>query len=756
MNDNARRGYAGRIERSDSMEQMDYMTFLQQKIVKMEDSGFVAKNLNPLLFDFQKRIVEWSLKKGRSAVFAGCGLGKTAIQLEWARGVAEHTGEPVILLAPLAVSHQTIQEAAKFKITNVHIVQDQSQIKQGINITNYEKIHKFNAESFSGVVLDESSILKGLDSKTRALLTENFMRTPYKMACSATPAPNDFMELGSHSEFLNVMNRAEMLAMFFTHDGGNTSKWRLKGHSRHKFWEWVASWAVVVRTPSDIGYSNDGYILPQCTITTEIVKMERDDGALFALEAISLNEQRASKRKSLADRVSKCAEMVNSSNDQWIVWCELNDESTALKNAIPDAVEVRGSDTNEHKESALIGFSEGKHRVIVTKPSIAGHGMNWQNCHNIAFCGLSHSYEQFYQAIRRCWRFGQQNPVNVHVVIGEKERPILDNVSRKEKDAEKLWEGVVAVMQGGVSDVMKKHVAEYAETSATGSGWEIIHGDCVEAVSKMPDESVHFSIFSPPFASLYTYSDSERDMGNNKTYDEFEQHFKFLIRELHRVLKPGRNISIHCMNLPLSKQSYGEIAIRDFRGDIIRWFQDAGFVFHSEVCIWKDPVIAMQRTKALGLLWKQLRKDSTMSRQGVPDYLVTMRKPGVNLEPVTHTKESFPVDQWQKWASPVWDDINPSDTLQYLSARDDADERHICPLQLQVIERAIRLWSNPGDTVLTPFAGIGSEVYQAVKLGRRGIGVELKKSYFDLAIRNLMILEESSKQMGLFDGEVTA
>ena len=738
------------------MEQMDYMTFLQQKIVKMEDSGFVAKNLNPLLFDFQKRIVEWSLKKGRSAVFAGCGLGKTAIQLEWARLVFERTQEPVIILAPLAVSHQTIQEAAKFKITNVHIVQDQSQIKQGINITNYEKIHKFNAESFSGVVLDESSILKGLDSKTRALLTENFMRTPYKMACSATPAPNDFMELGSHSEFLNIMSRAEMLAMFFTHDGGNTSKWRLKGHSRHKFWEWVASWAVVVRTPSDIGYPDDGYILPSCEITTEIVKMERDEGALFAIEAVSLNDQRASKRKSLADRVSKCAEMVNSSNDQWIVWCELNDESTALKNAIPDAVEVRGSDTNEHKESALIGFSEGKHRVIVTKPSIAGHGMNWQNCHNIAFCGLSHSYEQFYQAIRRCWRFGQQNPVNVHVVIGEKERPILDNVSRKEKDAEKLWEGVVAVMQGVVSDVMKKHVAEYAEKSATGSMWEIIHGDCVEVVSKIPDESVHFSVFSPPFASLYTYSDSERDMGNNKTYDEFEQHFKFLIRELHRVLKPGRNISIHCMNLPLSKQSYGEIAIRDFRGDIIRWFQDAGFVFHSEVCIWKDPVIAMQRTKALGLLWKQLRKDSTMSRQGVPDYLVTMRKPGVNPEPVTHTKESFPVDQWQKWASPVWDDINPSDTLQYLSARDESDERHICPLQLQVIERAICLWSNPGDTVLTPFAGIGSEVYQAVKFGRRGIGVELKKSYFDLAVRNLMILEESSKQIGLFDGETTA
>ena len=737
---------------------MEYKTFLREKWKIIEQSGFEAVDINSLLFDFQKDIVRWATLKGRSAIFAGCGLGKTAIQLEWGRLVADHTGGMVLLLAPLAVSRQTLSEAAKFSIANVRIAESQSDCKPGINITNYEKIHKFNPESFSGIILDESSILKGLDSKTRLLLTDSFASTPYKLACSATPAPNDFMELGSHSEFLNILSRSEMLATYFIHDGGNTSKWRLKGHAKDKFWMWVASWAVVVRAPSDMGYPDDGYILPPLEIKTEIVEVEPDEGVLFAMDALTLTDQRTAKRQSLQDRVKSCAEMVNGSPEQWVVWCELNDESSALALAIPDAVEIRGSDSNEHKETSLIAFSEGKIRVIVTKPSIAGHGMNWQSCHDIAFCGISHSYEQFYQAIRRCWRFGQIHQVNVYVVIGEKERAILANVERKEREAENLWNGVVAVMGKELSEISRREIVEYEPDSVVGKDWELIHGDCVDEIKKIPDGAIDFSVFSPPFASLYTYSDSERDMGNNKDYQSFEVHFKFLIKELYRVLAPGRNISIHCMNLPLSKQNFGEISIRDFRGDIIRWFIDVGFLFHSEVCIWKDPVIAMQRTKALGLLWKQLRKDSTMSRQGVPDYLVTMRKPGDNMKPVTHTKESFPVEQWQKWASPVWDDINPSDTLQYLAARENDDERHICPLQLQVIERAVKLWSNPGDLVFTPFAGIGSEVYQAAKFGRRGLGIELKKSYFDIAVKNLQSLDVDKRQMGIFDSlsEVTA
>lgn len=284
-----------------------------------------------------------------------------------------------------------------------------------------------------------------------------------------------------------------------------------------------------------------------------------------------------------------------------------------------------------------------------------------------------------------------------------------------------------------------------------GKDWSLYNGDSVEVLKGIPSDSIHYSIFSPPFASLYTYSNSERDMGNCNNDEEFSLHFQFLIKELYRVLMPGRLLSFHCMNLPTSKQNDGFIGIKDFRGNLIKAFEKEGFIYHSEVCIWKDPVIAMQRTKALGLLHKQIKKDSAMSRQGIPDYLVTMRKPGDNPERVTHTNESFPVDIWQQYASPVWMDINPSNTLQKESARDEKDERHICPLQLGVIERAINLWTNPGDIVLSPFGGIGSEGYVAVKKGRKSIAIELKESYYRQSVKNMQAVENSKKQISIFD-----
>lgn len=281
----------------------------------------------------------------------------------------------------------------------------------------------------------------------------------------------------------------------------------------------------------------------------------------------------------------------------------------------------------------------------------------------------------------------------------------------------------------------------------------LYHGDCVDVMRGMPDSSVHYSVFSPPFASLYTYSNSPRDMGNVRNESEFFAHFKFAVAELFRILKPGRLLSFHCMLMPTSKSRHGYIGIDDFRGDLIRAFRDAGFIHHSEVVIWKDPVTAMQRTKALGLLHKQIKKDSCMSRQGIPDYLVTMRKPGVNDEPVSHTAEEFPVTLWQRYASPVWMDIDPSDTLQYRSAREHDDERHICPLQLEVIRRALKLWSNPGDVVFSPFAGIGSELYVALEEGRRAVGAELKASYYEQARRNLLTVETGKgRTLDMFGG----
>lgn len=281
----------------------------------------------------------------------------------------------------------------------------------------------------------------------------------------------------------------------------------------------------------------------------------------------------------------------------------------------------------------------------------------------------------------------------------------------------------------------------------SGEGWIMYNADCVEALRALPDASIHYSVFSPPFASLYTYSNSDRDMGNCRGMDDFADHFKFLVPELFRVTKPGRLLSFHCMNLPTSKERDGYIGIRDFRGQLIAAFVSAGWIFHSEVCVWKDPVTAMQRTKALGLLHKQIKKDSCMSRQGIPDFLVTMRKPGDNAERVTHTNESFPVGKWQNYASPVWMDINPSKTLQRASAREESDERHICPLQLEVIERAVDLWTNPGDVVLSPFAGIGSEGFVSLRMDRKFVGVELKRSYFKQACKNLANVQT---QGGLF------
>jgi DNA modification methylase len=289
-------------------------------------------------------------------------------------------------------------------------------------------------------------------------------------------------------------------------------------------------------------------------------------------------------------------------------------------------------------------------------------------------------------------------------------------------------------------------------SQSEGKDWKLFHADTVEVARDLPADSVDFSVFSPPFASLYTYSASERDMGNCKGTEDFFEHYRYLIREQLRAMRPGRNIAIHCMLMPTSKERHGYIGLQDFRGDIIRAYQSEGFIFHSEVVIWKDPVTAMQRTKALGLLWKQIKKDSAMSRQGIPDYVVTMRKPGVNTRPVSHTPEEFPVDVWQKYASPVWMDIDPSDTLQYQSAREEEDERHICPLQLGVIRRCIALWSKPGDVVWSPFAGIGSEGYVALQMGRKFIGAELKKSYYEQAARNLSLAvsqEQRSMDFGL-------
>ena len=734
---------------------MDYQEFLDSKTKAAPSCGFDPGDLNPMLFDFQRDIVRWACKKGRAAIFADCGLGKTPMQLEWAHQVIMHNGGgSVLIIAPLAVAQQTKREGDKFGI-DVNVCRTQDDVVDGINITNYEMLHHFDTSSFIGVVLDESSILKSYTGKVRTEIIESFKDTPYRLACTATPAPNDHMELGNHSEYLGVMSRTEMLAMFFVHDGGDTSKWRLKGHARSEFWRWVASWAVLIKKPSDLGYSDEGFSLPELNIITHYVEApNEDEDRLFSVAATSLQEQQKARRDTAEIKADFISQLVNQSDEPWLVWCDLNSESEQLSKSIPDAVEIKGSDSPDYKSEMMVRFSTEQERVIVTKPSIAGFGMNWQHCSKMAFCGLSHSYEQFYQAIRRCWRFGQECPVDVHVVVTDAEQGIVQNVLDKQKAAEEMEQGMLEyTKEVNRSDIKgtERQASPYVEDEERGDSYHILQGDSCERIKEIESDSIGLSIFSPPFASLYTYSNSDRDMGNSKDDAEFYEHFGYLISEIYRVMMPGRIVAFHCMNLPTSKERDGFIGIKDFRGDLIRAFQDAGFIYHSEVTIWKDPVTAMQRTKAIGLLNKQKNKDSCISRQGIPDYLVAMRKPGENPKPVEHTNEDFPISVWQKYASPVWMDINPSNTLQYRSARENNDERHICPLQLDVIERAVKLWSSPGDTVFSPFMGIGSEGYVSVKEGRRFIGIELKPSYFKCAANNLHIAEYEASQKTLFD-----
>lgn len=755
----------------------EYQQFLEGKRIKARSVGVsVDVDINPSLFPYQADIVRWALKRGKSAIFADCGMGKTLMQLEWSRHVAEHSGGRVLILTPLAVAQQTATEAERFGISAA-VCRDGILPDTRIVIANYQSLHKFSAADFSGVVLDESSILKAFDGKFRTQLIDTFAHTPFKLACTATPSPNDHTELGNHAEFLGVMSRVQMLATFFCHDGGETSVWRLKGHAEDSFWQWVCSWGVMIRRPSDLGYSDEGFTLPPMEIHDhEIESGIVKEGMLFADEATDLDSQRKARRATLETRCRKVAEMVNASSEPWLIWCELNDEGDELQRLIPDAVQVAGDDSDDDKTARMVGFANGTHRVLITKAKIAGFGMNWQHCAHMAFAGLTHSYESFYQATRRCWRFGQTRTVEVHVIVTDVEAAVARNIKRKEQEAQVMADSMLqhtaAINTGEIHAAERQSIA-YADGVEKGQRFTAMLGDCVERVRELPDASVHFTVFSPPFASLYTYSNSERDMGNCKDDAEFFTHFKFLIAELYRVTKPGRLLSFHCMNLPTSKERDGYIGIRDFRGDLVRAFNEAGWIFHSEVCIWKDPVTAMQRTKALGLLHKTIRKDSSMSRQGIPDYLVTMRKPGDNDERIAHTADEFPVEMWQRYASPVWvtfsgkddegfavctgesggDDgtINPSDTLQKESAREDKDERHICPLQLEVIRRALKLWSNPGDLVLSPFMGIGSEGYVSLQEGRRFVGVELKQSYFRQAVLNLRSAEKPKAQINLFD-----
>lgn len=730
-------------------ESASYQDFLASKlsIGAAQGLSLPPDKLHSALYPFQSTLTSWALKKGRAALFADCGLGKTLMQLEWARNIPGK----VLILAPLAVAQQTVGQGQIIDL-DVSYVRDQIYVGgDGVYISNYELMERFDESAFNAVVLDESSILKAYDGKTRTRLIEKWRDTPYKLCCTATPAPNDVAEIANHAEFLGIMTRAEMLAMFFVHDDNG---WRLKGHAVDAFHEWLASWGMFIKTPSDIGFSDEGFILPPLSVEPVIVDIDTREaamaqGRLFFHGLQGIQGRSAVRKMSMNERIDAAAAIINQSDEQWLVWCGLNDEGREMGRVTHESLVIEGKDKLDAKIRALSGFAEGKVKVLITKPSIAGFGMNFQNCHNQLFLGMNDSYEMYYQAIRRSWRFGQQQPVNVKVVISNVESPILENVQRKEREAEDLSQGIIRhikrfEMAELGHDAINKDA--YTEAKAEGENYTAYKGDCVERLKDVPDESIDFSVFSPPFQSLFTYSASDRDMGNSINQEQFFQHYRYFLQELYRVLKPGRIVACHVAQVAATIAHDGFVGIQDFRGRVINAFIDAGFHYYGDVTVDKNPQAQAIRTHAKGLLFAQLKKDASWLRPGLADYILIFRKPGENAVAI-HPDISN--DDWIQWAHPVWYDIRETDTLNVAVARENSDERHICPLQLGLIERCIRLWSNPGETVLSPFMGIGSEGYESLQLGRKFIGIELKDSYFKTAVKNLELANSKLSQQRL-------
>lgn len=770
-----------------------YEEFLRSKVRMVKPTGFDYCEESPILLGWQRKVVELACRRGRYAIFADCGLGKTAMQLEWAANVRRHTGGRVLIVAPLAVGMQTEREAAKFGLTGVY---RQSNDGSPVIITNYERLESFDPGDFQGVILDESSILKSFTGSTKRALVERCAGVPYRLCCTATPAPNDHIELGNHAEFLGIMASNEMLSRWFVVDQGEMCSYRLKGHAEGDFWGWVASWAVAIGKPSDVGGDDESMVLPPLRQFEHIVTAPIDpaEGKLFHAPTVSATDLYRELRRTADIRVERAAALINDEQGDmsWVVWCNTNEESAKLAAAIPDAVEVVGSHSPEEKQRRLATFLDGEARVLVTKPSIAGFGLNFQYvCRRVCFVGVTYSFEAIYQAMRRVWRFGQTEPVEAHFVVADTEGAVLETIARKERDHGKMTERMREAMRGksmGERDDSIRTIADEETETRSGFGWTMTRGDCLRELERVEPGSVGFSIFSPPFSGLYIYSDYVEDMGNCADDEEFFEHFGRLPGLLLRATEEGRLCAVHCKDLPRYRNSHGAQGLRDFPGRLISAFEAAGWVFHSRVTIWKCPVVEMERTKTNGLLHKTIKRDSTQSRQGMADYLIVFRKSPVEsnmaLRPVTHpeglqdyagsddprattahpagTRARKPSAHdalaiWQRYAEPVWWDIDQMRVLNIQAAREARDEKHICPLQLDVIARALHLWTNPGDLVLSPFAGIGSEGYEALLNNRRFIGFELKQSYFEQACRNLDWAETHGKaQQSLFAGEEAA
>lgn len=739
----------------------DYLALLRSKQAVAGTQGRIVSDadLHPALFPFQRDIVRWAVRKGRAAVFADVGLGKTIMQVEAARLL----GGRALIVAPLAVAHQTVNEARKLLNVDVHYTRSAGDLSDGINITNYEMIEHFDPAAFTTVVLDESSILKNMTGKTKLTLVSMFSATPYRLAFTATPAPNDVTELGSHAEFLGVMRQAEMTSIFFVHDAGvfqgvQESRWRLKAHAEREFYRWLGSWSVALKKPSDIGHSNDGYDLPALRTVLHTVDAAYTPAGMLpgiGVSSISATDAKRIRRETISARAEKAAALVVG-DQQWIIWTGLNDEADALARLIPGSINVHGSMKAEEKIAGLLAFTRGDVRVLITKTSIAGMGINMQQCSRMLFFGIDFSWESFYQAVGRIYRFGQKaQSVEIHVLTSDQELPVYRAIERKGRDAASMTANLISecqIYQDKELRGMTSTGVDYVEDKAEGDNWTMLLGDSCERMREIDSDSVHLSVYSPPFSDMYVYSATERDLSNSRSLEEFFAHYDFIIRENYRITMPGRLACVHVQDPKTFANREGFRGLKDFTGLVVEAYTRAGWIFRSRITIDKNPQIVASRNKDTDLLFVTGKRDATDLAPMATDYLLLFKKPGDNPIPVTpYANGDMTEDEWISWAHAVWYDVRETDVLNAAVAADNADEKHMCPLQLPLIDRCVRMWSNPGEVVFSPFGGIGSEGYQSLLRHRRYIGIELKPSYWRQAVKHLKKAEHIAAQPRLED-----
>lgn len=797
-----------------------------EKDKKDTGSGFEVprESINSMLSDMQTDIVLWCLRKGRTLIGLDCGLGKGPIQLDWLYQIHRRENKPVIMFAPPGVKTQfKAIEAPKFGY-DVNIVNEQLDIVNGINITNYERLVKretinvwekevyfkrfahccpieikrtmetiqverfrFDPRQFVAIALDEASILKHYSAKTRERLTRFAENIPFRICATATPAPNDIYELGSYAEFLGIMRSRQIKAKYFIQDGNTSTKFRLMKPAVEKWWEFVASWAIIVTKPSDLGYSDEGYDLPELKVVKHILKdTTPSPGMLIPMPAKTLQDTERIKKKTIQERCEMVVEIANADNDHKLIFIRRNPEGILLNKLIPGSVEVAGRHSEEVKEERLIGFAQGKYHTLITKPKIGGFGLNLQeHCHRVVSGNINYSNEEKYQYVRRVYRYGQECNVQHDMVTMDTEGDILYKLDQKEKGTQDTIKEVVKRMdihdlnKGGK---VKKDKSGYMESEHFSEYWNLYLGDSCTRVLELGDQTLDTVITSVPFPAMYAYTNFDQDIGNYETAEELCEHLKYVFIGLLPKMKPGAIAHVHIAQGVAFKNRHGYMGLWNFAGPLVKMMQAAGWEHYTDITIEKDPQTQAARNNSYPLMQKTVFTDAAALGASVPDYMLLFKAPGekekVNAllsDPAIQGKYNSPdgwitMDMWINWASTVWlmhrlgmkwwEGINVTKVLGALlnkktgerngfgirAAWGEEDEKHLCELQLDIIERCVAIHTKPGDLVCDPFSGIGSVGFQSLLMGRRYIGFELKKSYWLTAIKNLEYCEHKIKQ----------